>query len=58
MSYPQYQDDVKVVQQELHEDGIKYYATYPGNGCVGVTYGKVSAYYYVQQGKVVKVIYD
>ena len=58
MAYMQYDEDLKVVQCKLQEEGIKYYATYPGNGCVGVTYGRVSAYYYVQQGEVVKVIYD
>lgn len=59
MAYEQYEQDLKVVQNHLeNEQGIKYYATSPGNGCVWVTYGRISAYYVVQQGKVVNVIYD
>ena len=58
MSYPEYENDLVVVKQKLEEEGRKFYTTYPANKCVGVNYGRVSAYYIVRDGKVVDVQID
>lgn len=51
-------NDFEVVKAKLAEEGIVNYSLYQANGCVGVTFGRVSAYYYVRDGKVVDVIVD
>lgn len=51
-------NDFEVVKAKLAEEGIKHYSLYQGNGCVGVNYGRVSAYYIVRDGKVVDVQID
>lgn len=50
--------DFEVVKQKLAEDGITVYSLYQANGCVGVSYGRVSAYYFVRDEKVVDIIFD
>lgn len=50
--------DFEVVEKKLAEEGIKHYSLYQANGCVGVSYGRISAYYYVRDGKVVDIIFD
>lgn len=47
-----------VVVQDLASKGIVAYTMYQANGCVGVTYGNVSCYYYVRDGKIVDIIFD
>jgi hypothetical protein len=51
-------EDLKIVEAKLAEQGIKFYSTYAANGCIGVSYGRVSAYYFVRDGKVVDIIID
>ena len=58
MMYDEYESDLKVVEAKLAEQGIKNYTTYPANQCVGVTYGRVSAYYIVSGGEVIDVQID
>lgn len=58
MIYENYESDVEVVKAKLAEQGITYYSLYPANKCVGVNFGRVSAYYYVRDGEVVDVIID
>lgn len=59
MSYENYESDVEIVKKELEEvDGVKYYTLYPANNCVGVSYGRVSAYYTVRNGCVVEKMID
>lgn len=58
MMYENYEDDKIVVMEELEREGIKYYTLYPGNGCVGVSYGRVEAYYVVKNNNVIDKIYD
>jgi hypothetical protein len=53
-----YEHDLEVVKQKLAEEGITIYTTYKANHCVGVSYGRVSAYYIVRNGKVVDVQID
>jgi hypothetical protein len=50
--------DFDVVKAKLAEEGIVYYSLYQANGCVGVSYGRVSAYYFVRDGRVVDVQID
>jgi hypothetical protein len=56
--YETYEQDLEVVKQKLAEEGITIYTTYKANHCVGVSYGRVSAYYIVRNGKVVDVQID
>ena len=58
MIYENYQSDVEVVKAKLAEQGITYYSLYPANNCVGVNFGRVRAYYIVQNGEVVDVQID
>ena len=58
MIYENYQFDVEVVKAKLAEQGITYYSLYPANNCVGVNFGRVSAYYIVRDGRVVDVQID
>lgn len=58
MMYEEYESDLKVVKQKLADQGIQFYTTYPANNCVGVNYGRVSAYYIVSGGEVVEIQID
>ena len=58
MRYENYESDCEVVIEELEREGIKYYTLYPANNCVGVSYGRVSAYYTVRDGVVVEKMID
>ena len=58
MSYEKYESDLEIVKAKLAEQGITYYSLYPANNCVGVNFGRVSAYYIVQNGEVVDVQID
>ena len=58
MMYDEYESDLKVVEAKLAEQGINSYTTYPANQCVGVNYGRVSAYYIVSGGEIVDVQID
>jgi len=58
MIYDGYESELKVVEAKLAEEGITNYTTYPANQCVGVNYGRVSAYYIVSGGRVVDVQID
>ena len=53
-----YEQDLEVVKAKLAEEGITSYNTYKANHCVGVSYGRVSAYYIVRNGKVVDIQID
>jgi hypothetical protein len=53
-----YEQDLEVVKAKLAEQGITHYSTYKANHCVGVSYGRVSAYYIVRNGKVVDIQID
>ena len=53
-----YEQDLEVVKQKLAEQGIQHYTTYKANHCVGVSYGRISAYYIVRNGKVVDIQID
>jgi len=57
-SYEKYESDLEIVKAKLAEEGITFYSTYPANKCVGVSYGRVSAYYIVRDGRVVDVQID
>lgn len=48
----------QVVASDLKSKGITQYSWYPANGCIGVTYGNVSCYYYVRDGRIVDIIFD
>ena len=56
--YANYESDLKIVEAKLAEEGKTVYTTYPANNCVGVSYGRVSAYYIVRDGRVVDVQID
>ena len=58
MIYDEYESDLKIVEAKLAEEGKTVYTTYPANQCVGVNYGRVSAYYIVSGGEVVDVQID
>jgi hypothetical protein len=58
MSYEKYESDLEIVKAKLAEEGIAFYSTYAANNCVGVSYGRVSAYYIVRDGRVVDVQID
>lgn len=58
MTYENYESDKEIVIAELAKEGKEYYTLYPANNCVGVSYGRVSAYYIVRDGKVVDVQID
>ena len=58
MKYENYESDVEVVKAELEREGIKFYTLYPANNCVGVSFGRVSAYYTVRNGKVIEKMID
>ena len=58
MMYQNYESDVEIVKKELEAEGIKYFTLYPANNCVGVSYGRVSAYYTVRDGVVVDKMID
>lgn len=47
-----------VIAAYLATMGITDYTTHPANKCTMVSYGRVVAYYYVVDDKVVDVIYD
>ena len=54
-----YEEALKVVKVYMEEKmGVKYYTTFPGNNCVGVTYGRVTAYVTVRNGEVVEFMVD
>lgn len=53
-----YESDLKIVEAKLAEKGITHYTTFRGNNCVGVSHGRVVAYYIVRDGRVVDVQYD
>lgn len=46
------------VIEDLKNKGITVYSIYQANGCVGVSYGNVSCYYYVRDGRIVDIIFD
>lgn len=46
------------VIEDLKNKGITVYSIYQANGCVGVSYGNVSCYYYVCDGRIVDIIFD
>ena len=48
----------QVVASDLKSKGITQYSWYPANGCIGVTYGNVSCYYYVRDSQIVDIIFD
>ena len=56
--YGSYEQDLEVVKAKLAEEGITVYTTFKANHCVGVSYGRVSAYYIVRNGKVVDIQID
>lgn len=56
--YSTYEQDLEVVKAKLAEQGIEHYTTYKANHCVGVSYGRISAYYIVRNGKVVDIQID
>jgi hypothetical protein len=58
MIYENYESDLEVVKAKLAEEGIDTYTTYAANQCVGVNYGRVSAYYIVSGGRVIDVQID
>ena len=53
-----YEQDLEVVKAKLAEEGITNYSTYKANHCVSVSYGHISAYYIVRNGKVVDIQID
>ena len=60
MMYPSYDEDLKIVKEELQKEGTKveFCSFYPANNCVGIGYGRVSMYYTVRDGKVVEKMVD
>jgi hypothetical protein len=58
MQYQNYESDLEIVKAKLAAEGVEYYTTYPANNCVGVNYGRISAYYIVRNGAVVDVQID
>ena len=58
MIYENYESDLEVVKAKLAEEGRSFYTTYPANNCVGVNYGRVSAYYIVSGGEVIDIQID
>jgi len=58
MIYDGYDSELKVVEAKLADQGITSYTTYPANQCVGVSYGRVSAYYIVSGGVVIDIQID
>jgi hypothetical protein len=52
------QDDAQIIVESLKADGITSAYLNPGNQCISVSYGAVSAYYFVNDGKVVNIIFD
>jgi len=51
-------NDFEVVKEKLAQEGVVNYSLYQANGCVGVTIGRISCYYYVLNGKVIDIIFD
>ena len=52
------ESDRKVIDEEMARQGIKHYGMQQGNGCVWVWYGRVNAYYFIQDNKIVSVQID
>jgi len=50
--------ELEVIQDDLQNRGITVWDWYQANNCIGVTYGRVSCYYYVRDGKVFDVVFD
>ena len=50
--------DLIRVQHDLEQRGVLYATVRPGNRCIWVTYGNISCYYFVRDGKILDVIYD
>ena len=48
----------KVIDADLKSRGITVYSWYPANNCIGVSYGRVSCYYYIRNGQIVEIVYD
>jgi len=48
-----------IITAYLAERGINQPSSmYQANGCIGVSYGRISCYMYIKDGMVVEVIYD
>jgi hypothetical protein len=47
-----------IITAYLAERGITSFTMYEANGCIGVSYGRISCYMYIKDGMVVEVIYD
>lgn len=39
-----YEKSLEAVKTYMASIGVNYYTTYPGNKCVGVSYGRVNGY--------------
>lgn len=50
--------DFEIVEDHLKSQGITVYSLYKANNCIGVSYDRISCYYYVKDGKVVNIVYD
>jgi hypothetical protein len=50
--------DLDLIRADLAKRNITVFSTYAANGCIGVSYGRVSCYYYITNGKIVDIIYD
>lgn len=50
--------DFDLIREDLKSRGITVFSTYPANGCIGVTYNRISCYYYIRDGKIVDIVFD
>ena len=51
-------NEFDLIREDLEKKGIQAYSCYPANNCIGVTYGNISCYYYIAEGKIVNIVYD
>jgi len=52
------EEDRKIVEADLAAKGIKHYGMQKGNNSVWVWYGRVNAYYTIEDGKIVDIWID
>ncbi len=48
----------QVIQDDLKSRGVIAYSWYPANNCIGVSYDRISCYYYIENDKIVNIIFD